>query len=179
MHNVFIQARVDNKHRWWKLPYIVNQEDILAVVNQWPAEWMKDAGTRPNIPVPPVTDVGTGPSQPPQSDPPEESEEQDESQQSEGDQGGDEGADEEEEESVKTILDPNRPDKHKSPEVEEVMKPSPRKKAKASKGKNIVEEPALMMEELDQALTKSIEVLANKWSDFAATHLDALTGVAQ
>ena len=32
MHNVFIQARADNKHTWWKLPYMVNQEYILAVV---------------------------------------------------------------------------------------------------------------------------------------------------
>ena len=32
MHNVFIQARVDNKHTWWKLPYMVNQEDILTIV---------------------------------------------------------------------------------------------------------------------------------------------------
>ena len=63
MHNVFIQARADDKHACWKLPYVVNKEDILAVVQQWPAEWMKDAGTRPSIPVPPVTDVGAGPSQ--------------------------------------------------------------------------------------------------------------------
>ena len=33
-------------------------------------------------------------------------------------------------------------------------------------------------EELDQALTKSIEVLTKKWSEFVATHLDVLTGVA-
>ena len=36
-----------------------------------------------------------------------------------------------------------------------------------------------MIEELDQVLTKSIEVLSSKWVEFAATHLDALTGVAQ
>ena len=59
------------------------------------------------------------------------------------------------------------------------MKPSPRKKTKASKGKNIVKEPTLTMEELDQALKKSIEVLINKWSEFAATQLDAFSGVAQ
>ena len=108
-----------------------------------------------------------------------ESDEQDESQQSESDQGGDDGADEEEEEeSVKTISDPNCPDKQKSPEVEEVTKPQPRKKAKASKGKNIVEEPAMTMEELDRALTKSTDVLSSKWAYFAATHLDELAGVA-
>ena len=79
---------------------------------------------------------------------------------------------------VKTISDPNRPDKRKSPEAEEVTKPLLRKKAKVSKGKNIVEEPALTMEELDQALTKSTKALTSKWSEFAATHLDALAGVA-
>ena len=159
------QARIDNKPTWWKLPYMVNQENILVVVQQWPNEWMKDTGTRPNIPVRPVTDVGAGPSQPQQNDPLEESEEQDESQQSEGDHGGDDGADgEEEEESVKTISDPNRPDKRKSPEVEEVTKPQPRKKTKVSKRKNIVEEPALTIEELDQALTKSTKVLSSKWA---------------
>ena len=104
----------------------MNQDDILIVVKQWPAEWMKDMGTRPNIPVPPVTDMGAGPSQAPQTDPPAESEEPNESEQSGDDQGGDDGGEEEEEESVKVILDPNRPDKHKSPEAEEVTKPSPR-----------------------------------------------------
>ena len=64
MHNVFIQACADDKHACWKFPYVVTHEDILAVVQQWPAEWMKDAGTKPNTPVPPVTDVGTGPRQP-------------------------------------------------------------------------------------------------------------------
>ena len=34
-------------------------------------------------------------------------------------------------------------------------------------------------DELDQALMKSTEVLTKKWSEFAATNLDALTGVAQ
>ena len=60
-----------------------------------------------------------------------------------------------------------------------MTKPQPRKKAKASKGKNIVEEPALTIEELDQALTKSIELITSKWSEFAATHLDALTDIVQ
>ena len=32
MHNVFIQARTDDKHACWKFPYVVTQEDILAVV---------------------------------------------------------------------------------------------------------------------------------------------------
>ena len=50
---------------------------------------------------------------------------------------------------------------------------------KASKGTNIVEEPAMTMEELDQAMKKSIEVLTSKWSQFAGTHLDALTSVTQ
>ena len=60
-----------------------------------------------------------------------------------------------------------------------MTKPQNRKKTKASKGTNIVEEPVVTMEELDQALTKSIEVLTSKWSQFAATHLDALTSVTQ
>ena len=62
MHHVFIQARADNKHKWSKLPYVVTRKDILAVVQQWSAEWMKDTGTRPSIPVPPVKDIGAGPS---------------------------------------------------------------------------------------------------------------------
>ena len=64
---------------------------------------------------------------------------------------------------MKTISDPNRPDKCKSPEVEEVTKPSTRKKAKASKGKNIIEEIALMIKELDQELTKYTKALTSKW----------------
>ena len=32
MHHVFIQAYTDSKHKWSKLPYVVNEEDILAVV---------------------------------------------------------------------------------------------------------------------------------------------------
>ena len=31
MHHVFIQACVDNKHKWSKLPYVVNEEDILTI----------------------------------------------------------------------------------------------------------------------------------------------------
>ena len=31
MHHVFIQAHVDKKQKWSKLPYVVNEEDILAV----------------------------------------------------------------------------------------------------------------------------------------------------
>ena len=52
MHHVFIQAHADNKHKWSKFPYVVNEEDILAIVKQWPAKWLKDAGTKRNIPVP-------------------------------------------------------------------------------------------------------------------------------
>ena len=32
MHHVFIQACADNKHKCLKLPYMVNEEDIPAVV---------------------------------------------------------------------------------------------------------------------------------------------------
>ena len=76
MHNVFIQACAYDKHACWKFPYVVTQEDILTVVQQWLAEWMKDVGTKPSIPVPPVTDVGAGPTQMQQHDPLKESEEQ-------------------------------------------------------------------------------------------------------
>ena len=31
MHNVFIQVRADNKNTCWKLPYVVNQEEIVLV----------------------------------------------------------------------------------------------------------------------------------------------------
>ena len=58
-----------------------------------------------------------------------------------------------------------------------MTKPSPRKKAKASKDKGIDEEPAVTLEELDQALTKSTKELTSKWSEFADLHLAALTGV--
>ena len=75
MHHLFIQARMDKKHQWFKLAHVVTREDILAVVQQWSAEWLKDTGTKPNIPVPPVTNVGIGPSQTHQNDPLKESEE--------------------------------------------------------------------------------------------------------
>ena len=58
-------------------------------------------------------------------------------------------------------------------------KPQPRKKTKASRDKNIVEEPNLTSEELDQALSKSTEFLTKRWSEFSATQLDAITGVAK
>ena len=52
-----------------------------------------------------------------------------------------------------------------------------RKKMKASKDKNIDKEPTLTSEELNRALSKSTEVLTKKWSEFADTHLDAVTSV--
>ena len=80
---------------------------------------------------------------------------------------------------VKTTPDPNRKDKRKIPEVEEVNKPQPRKKVKALKDKNIDDTTGLTSEELDEALSKSTEFLTKKWSEFAAAHLHAITGVAQ
>ena len=100
-------------------------------------------------------------------------------QQSEGDQGGDDGDEEEAEDSIKIVLDPNWLDKLKSPEAKEVTKPQFQKKMKASKDKNIDKEITLTTEELDQALTKSTKFLTKKWSEFAATHLDALIGIAR
>ena len=32
MHYTFIQARADKKHQWFKLPYVVTEGDIWAVV---------------------------------------------------------------------------------------------------------------------------------------------------
>ena len=48
-----------------------------------------------------------------------------------------------------------------------------------SKENNIEEEPSLTSEDLDQALSRSTEVLTKKWSEFAATQLHAITGVAK
>ena len=39
MHHIFIQACADKKHQWFKLPYLVTKDGILAVVQQWPKEW--------------------------------------------------------------------------------------------------------------------------------------------
>ena len=50
---------------------------------------------------------------------------------------------------------------------------------KASKENNINDTPGFTSEELDEALSKSTEVLTKKWSEFAAVHLDAINGVAQ
>ena len=60
-----------------------------------------------------------------------------------------------------------------------MKKPQPQKKVKASKENNIDDTPGLTSEELDAALSKSMEVLTKKWSDFAVVHLDAINGVAQ
>ena len=32
MHHVFIQARADPTHQWFKLPYVVTKKDILGIV---------------------------------------------------------------------------------------------------------------------------------------------------
>ena len=50
---------------------------------------------------------------------------------------------------------------------------------KALKDKNIDEEPTLTSEELNQALSKFIEVLTKKWSEFADMDLDAITKVTK
>ena len=124
MHHTFIQARVDEQHQWFKLPYVVIEGDIRAIVQHWPVEWLKDAGKTPHIPIPIVTNVGGGPSNAPQQVPLEDSEEQTESQQNDSNQGGGEETDEDEgQDSVKTTPDPNRQDKCKTPEAEEVNKP--------------------------------------------------------
>ena len=39
--------------------------------------------------------------------------------------------------------------------------------------------PSVTSAELDEALSKSTEVLTKQWSEFAAVHLDAITSVAK
>ena len=50
---------------------------------------------------------------------------------------------------------------------------------KASKDKNIDEAPSVTSAELDEALSKSTKFLTKQWSEFAAAHLDAITGIAK
>ena len=64
MHHTFIQAHADEQHQWFKLPYVVTEGDIRSVVQNWPVEWLKDVGKQLPIPVPIVTNVGAGPSNP-------------------------------------------------------------------------------------------------------------------
>ena len=64
-------------------------------------------------------------------------------------------------------------------EEAEVSKPQPRKKIKASKGKDIEEEPILTVEELDQALARSTEVMMIRLIEFESKHLDTMSSVAQ
>ena len=124
MHYIFIQAHADPKHQWFKLPYIVTEADIKTVVQHWPTEWLKDVGKKPHIPVPIVTNVGAGPSNTQQQAPLEDSEEQTESQQNDSNHGNEMDIDEDEgKDSVETTPEPNRKDKRKSPEVEEVDRP--------------------------------------------------------
>ena len=122
-----------------------------------------------HILVPIVTNLGAGPSNMHKQNTLEHSEEQTESQQIDSNQDGEDQTDEDEgQDSVKTTPNPNRPDKSKMPKVEEQSKPHARKKAKASKDKNIDDTPRLTSEDLDVALSKSIEVITKKWSEFAA-----------
>ena len=124
MHYTFIQARANQKHQWFKLPYVVTEGDIQEVVQHWLAKWLKDVGKKPHILIPIATNVGAGPSHQQQQGPLEDSEEQTESQQHDSNQGGEVDTNEEEgQDSVKTTPDPNRQDKRKTPEVEEVNKP--------------------------------------------------------
>ena len=63
--------------------------------------------------------------------------------------------------------------------MEEVDKLPPQKTSKASKDKNIDEAPSVTSVELDEALSKSTEVLTKQWSEFAAVHLDSITDLAK
>ena len=60
LHHVFIQARADPRHRWFKLPYVVTELDVTGIVQLWPAEWLQDIGKKPYIPVPLATNIGAG-----------------------------------------------------------------------------------------------------------------------
>ena len=71
------------------------------------------------------------------------------------------------------------PSKRKVTEEAEVSKTSPRKKTKASKGKDVVEDPFMTAEELDQDLQRSTEGLTRKWREFESKQLDMLEQVAQ
>jgi len=65
MHNVFIQARRDKKHNWWRFPFIVTEEDILEVVQRWPDAWMEESAEKIDIHVPLSRDLGASSSHPP------------------------------------------------------------------------------------------------------------------
>ena len=64
-------------------------------------------------------------------------------------------------------------------EEAEVSKPQPRKKIKASKGKDIEEGPMLIVEELDRALARSTEVMTIRLTEFESKHLDMMSSIAQ
>ena len=63
IHHVFIQARADPWHQWFKLPYVVTEPDINGIVQQWPTDWLKDIGKKTSIPVPLATNIGEGTNQ--------------------------------------------------------------------------------------------------------------------
>ena len=123
IHHVFIQARADPWHQWFKLPNVVTEPDIRDIVQHWPADWLKDIGKKPSILVPPATNIGTGTSHAQQQNPLEDSEDLSDSELDGDGQGGDGEQDKQDEELIKTISDPNPSTKRKSPEVAEVTKP--------------------------------------------------------
>ena len=94
MHHVFIQSHADPQWQCFKLPYVVTEPDIRRIVQLWPAEWLKDLGKKPSIPVPPVTNIGACTSQAQQQSPLEDREELSDSQRDDDGQGGDSGQDE-------------------------------------------------------------------------------------
>ena len=93
MHHVFMQARADPQRQCHKLPYIVTEPDIRRIVQHWPAEWLKDLGKNPSIPVPPATNIDTSTSQAQQKNLSEESEDLSDSQVDADGQGGNGGQD--------------------------------------------------------------------------------------
>ena len=43
-HRAYVKARKDPMETWHPLPYLVTEDDLLAVVQDWPEEWMTPLG---------------------------------------------------------------------------------------------------------------------------------------
>lgn len=47
-HNLHIRVKKDSQGIWYKFPYLVTKDDIIAVVSNWSSDWMNpfDVSTR-------------------------------------------------------------------------------------------------------------------------------------
>lgn len=45
-YRVYIQAHKDTKKKWHALPYLVTEDDMLALVQKFPAKWMTTLGAK-------------------------------------------------------------------------------------------------------------------------------------